>query len=75
MPETNAQEALVVAHRVREGMLKSFAEGGAGIGLSAGVATFLSPPLDEQIPMDRADGLMYEAKHAGKNRIADREYP
>jgi len=30
MPETNAQEALVVAHRVREGMLKSFAEGGAG---------------------------------------------
>lgn len=75
MPETSAQDALVVAHRVREGMLKSFAEGGAGIGLSAGVGTFLSPPLDEQIPMDHADRLMYEAKRSGKNRIVDREFP
>ncbi len=75
MPETSTDEALTVANRVRDGVLKSFAEGGAGIGLSAGIATFLSPPLDEQVPMDRADGLMYEAKHAGKNRIVDREFP
>ena len=75
MPETGAQDALVVANRIREGMLKSFAEGGAGIGLSAGVGTFLTPPLDEQIPMDQADRLMYEAKHAGKNRIVHREFP
>jgi len=75
MPETGMQDALVVANRVREEMLKSFAEGGAGIGLSAGVGTFLSPPLDEQVPMDQADRLMYEAKRAGKNRIVDREFP
>jgi diguanylate cyclase (GGDEF)-like protein len=75
MPETGSDDAIAVANRVREGVVKPFAEGGAGIGVSVGVGTFLTPPLDEQIPMDRCDRLMYEAKKAGKNRVEHREFP
>ena len=75
MPETGAQDAIVVANRVREGMHKSFAEGGAGIGLSAGVGTFLSAPMDEQIATNEVEALMYAAKRGGKNRVVDRVFP
>jgi len=74
MPETNATDALAVAHRVREGMQRPFAEGGAGIRLSAGVGTFLTPPVDEQVPMNQVDGLMYEAKRGGKARVVHRVF-
>ena len=75
MPETGAHDAIIVANRVREGMHKSFAEGGAGIGLSAGVGTFLTPPMDEQVAMNEVDQLMYQAKRGGKNRVVDRVFP
>ena len=75
MPETDADDALAVANRVREGFVKPFAEGGAGIGVSVGVGTFLSPPLDEHVPMDQCDRLMYAAKRAGKNRVEHEEFP
>ena len=75
MPETDARDANAVAQRVREGISKSFAEGGAGISVSAGVGTFLSPPMDEQIATDEVDRLMYEAKRTGKNRVVERVFP
>jgi diguanylate cyclase (GGDEF)-like protein len=75
MPETGAHDAIVVANRVREGMHKPFSEGGAGIGLSAGVGTFLTPPMDEQVATNEVDQLMYEAKRSGKNRVIDRVFP
>jgi len=74
MPETGAEEALHVAERVREGLLKSFREGGAGVGISAGLATFHHPPVDDQVPVSQVDALMYEAKRAGKNRIASKTF-
>lgn len=53
MPETDAQEAAHVAQRVHEGLLKSFREGGAAVGMSAGLATFLRPPWTTRCPSAR----------------------
>jgi diguanylate cyclase (GGDEF)-like protein len=72
MPETTAEEAVAVAERVREAMQSSFQEGGASVGTSMGLATFGEPPLDAQAPLSIADGLMYEAKRSGKNRVVQR---
>jgi diguanylate cyclase (GGDEF)-like protein len=72
MPETTAEEAVAVAERVRESMLSSFQEGGASVGTSMGLATFGVPPIDAQAPLSIADGLMYEAKRSGKNRVVQR---
>ncbi len=72
MPETDAEEAAHVAERVREGLTKSFREGGAAVGMSAGLATFRRPPVDDQVPISQVDSLMYEAKRAGKNRIVSK---
>jgi len=74
MPETDAQEAAHVAQRVHEGLLKSFREGGAAVGMSAGLATFLRPPVDDQVPISQVDALMYEAKRSGKNRIVSKTF-
>lgn len=74
MPETSAQDALVVAERLRDAMLKSFREGGASVGMSAGLGTFQVPPVDAHVPLNQADQLMYEAKRGGKNRIVTRTF-
>jgi diguanylate cyclase (GGDEF)-like protein len=72
MPETTAEEAVAVAERVRDAMMSSFQEGGASVGTSMGLATFGEPPIDAQAPLSIADGLMYEAKRSGKNRVVQR---
>lgn len=74
MPETSASEALAVAERVQETMLRSFREGGASVGMSAGLGTFEAPPVDAEVPLSQTDQLMYEAKRAGKNRIVARVF-
>jgi diguanylate cyclase (GGDEF)-like protein len=75
MPETSAEEAASVAERVRASIRSSFSEGGASVGASMGLATFDAPPIDAQAPLSVADGLMYEAKRSGKNRIVRRSVP
>lgn len=75
MPETPAGDAIVVAERVRDGMLRSFREGGASVGMSAGLGTFTEPPVDAHVPLSQTDQLMYEAKRSGKNRIVARSFP
>jgi diguanylate cyclase (GGDEF)-like protein len=74
MPETGAADAAAVAGRIREGMLKSFREGGASIGMSAGLGTFESPPIDMQMALSQVDQLMYEAKRMGKDRIVSKTF-
>ncbi len=75
MPETGAHDALVVAERVRDAMHTSFHEGGASISTSIGLATFVKPPIDAAAPLSLADGLMYEAKRSGKDRVSARTFP
>ena len=75
MPETGAEDALVVAERLRDAMLKSFRDGGASVGMSGGLGTFSVPPVDAHVPLNQADQLMYEAKRSGKNRIVARTFP
>lgn len=74
MPETGAADAMHVAERIRDGMLRSFREGGASVGMSAGLGTFETVPVDAQVPLNRADELMYEAKRSGKDRIVARVF-
>ena len=74
MPETGPVDARHVADRIRDAMLTSFAEGGASVGMSAGLGTFEKPPIDAQAPIGMVDGLMYEAKHGGKNRIVAKTF-
>lgn len=74
MPETDAEEAARVAQRVHEGLIRSFREGGAAVGMSAGLATFRSPPMDDQVPISQVDALMYEAKRSGKNCIVAKTF-
>ena len=74
MPETPAEEAMAVAERLRDAMLRSFREGGASVGMSAGLGTFAKAPVDADVPLNQADQLMYEAKRGGKNRIVARTF-
>ena len=74
MPETGPADARVVAGRIHEAMRSSFAEGGASVGMSAGLATFEKPPIDAQAPIGLADQLMYEAKRDGKDRIVAKTF-
>jgi diguanylate cyclase (GGDEF)-like protein len=74
MPETGAEDALVVAERLRDSMLKSFREGGASVSMSGGLGTFTVAPVDGHVPLNQADQLMYEAKRGGKNRIVARTF-
>ena len=74
MPETDADDARHVADRIREAVLSSFAEGGASVGMSAGLGTFENPPLDAQAPIGLVDSLMYDAKREGKGRIVARSF-
>jgi diguanylate cyclase (GGDEF)-like protein len=74
MPETGRTEAHAVAERVRAAMLASFASGGASTGMSGGLGTFLTAPIDAQAPLGLVDGLMYEAKRRGKNCIVEQVF-
>lgn len=42
---------------------------GSELGMSAGVVFFSEPPLSVEHAMERADALMYAAKHEGKGRV------
>ena len=74
MPETGAEDAQHVSDRIRTAMLSSFAEGGASVGMSAGLGTFTKPPIDAQAPVGLVDQLMYAAKREGKNRIVAKTF-
>ena len=73
LPESNLDQALFVAERVRRKIERNAFTGGRGLRLqltaSFGVATFPAHAQSPQQLVAGADAAMYEAKAAGKNCI------
>jgi diguanylate cyclase (GGDEF)-like protein len=75
LPETDRLGGLAVAERIRECILRSFAERSVGgkhveVTLSGGIASFPVDGEEAQALIARADQALYLAKRLGKNRIS-----
>ena len=68
MPNTGAQEAMIVAEKLRINFEHLKIEGVGTTTSSFGVATYRkNESLDQWI--NRIDGALYEAKNAGRNTV------
>ncbi len=75
VPETNAVEAIAIAERIRKEISHTpFTARGFlfNISISLGIASNHSGTPDLAALIDLADQALYDAKHAGRNRIAVR---
>jgi diguanylate cyclase (GGDEF)-like protein len=77
LPETGGPDAVQTAERIRWTVEQhSFmgAENGLRMTVSQGVATYPSPDVHERFDIiAKADAALYEAKAAGRNRVAFKE--
>ncbi|MGQ0604725.1 MAG: GGDEF domain-containing protein [Anaerolineales bacterium] len=75
LPETDHANALIVAEKIRSGAeaypfpLRESQPGGA-VTVSVGVASFPEGAADPGSLLEAADRALYQAKHAGRNRVA-----
>ncbi len=73
LQETTLEDALESAERIR-GLVEGRKAGGAltapGITVSIGVASFPESGSDPEEIINKADAALYEAKRAGRNRVA-----
>ena len=74
LPETDAEQALQVADRVRQAVaIASVAlpkGGSVGITTSIGVATYSEADPDVDAVLNRADRALYQAKRSGRDRVS-----
>jgi diguanylate cyclase (GGDEF)-like protein len=73
LPETDAEAARVALERCRESIRARVrvAEGiPAGVGATIGAVVFRQPPRSAEAAIRAADDRMYEAKHAGRDRVS-----
>jgi two-component system chemotaxis response regulator CheY len=75
LPETDAANALVVAEKIRTATQaypfpRRESQPGGAITVSVGVASFPAPIADSAKLLESADRALYQAKHAGRNRVA-----
>jgi diguanylate cyclase (GGDEF)-like protein len=69
--ETNAEDAVHFAERLRQRIEQRFESGElTGITASFGVAEFSAQTPTPRALVEAADAAMYESKHAGRNRVA-----
>jgi two-component system cell cycle response regulator len=72
LPESSGQESLYIAERIRQSIeseaLSDHKKDGLRVTVSIGVAQYV-PEEEISTFIKRADGKMYAAKNAGKNRI------
>ncbi len=68
LPETDSEAAETVASKVVTGLESAMKGRGWPVTLSVGVAVYLAAPDPVRQVLSTADGLMYTAKAAGKNR-------
>jgi diguanylate cyclase (GGDEF)-like protein len=69
MPETRPAAAEMVVGRVRAELARLRTTDGCPVPCSIGLVTFLRPPASLEELLDAGDGLMYEAKQNGKDRV------
>ena len=74
LPRMNLQHSKHVAERIRKAVeeVRVLAEGGGGpirVTLSVGLAGYPGNGADHHQVLEQADAALYEAKHAGKNRV------
>jgi diguanylate cyclase (GGDEF)-like protein len=63
-------DALRVGERIRSAVLAAMEQAGWPVTASIGAVHFKSPPADAATVLKLADGMMYAAKTAGKNRVS-----
>lgn len=77
LPETAGPEAVQTAERIRRAVEEHVFMGnehGLRVTVSQGVATYPSPGVSERFDViAKADAALYEAKDAGRNRVAFRD--
>lgn len=76
LPETSLEQALHLAHRLREHIAETPLETQAGpvmLSMSIGVVAWNESITSPAALLQEADYAQYAAKHAGKNRIAWRD--
>jgi diguanylate cyclase (GGDEF)-like protein len=69
LPNTGLTGAKTIIQRLQASFLRQMMESEVGVSLSAGVISFTSLPASMEDMIHRADGLMYQAKAAGKNEV------
>ena len=68
-PETGADQANLVIHKIQNDLLHAVRKDGWKITFSMGVVTYMKSANTSDEVIGMADRLMYDAKNAGKNRI------
>ncbi|MFZ5866078.1 MAG: GGDEF domain-containing protein [Thermodesulfobacteriota bacterium] len=68
-PETGVARARRAMHRVKDNVNQRMQEKRWPVTLSVGLVTFLTPAGSVDTMLKQADGLMYEAKRSGKNKV------
>jgi diguanylate cyclase (GGDEF)-like protein len=68
-PETGAEQANSVIHKIQNDLLDAMRKDGWKITFSMGVVTYIKSVNTSDEVIGMADRLMYDAKNAGKNRI------
>lgn len=74
LPNMNAQAASAYVEKLRNRLLSAMTEKGWPVTFSIGVASYRRTPQDFDALLKQADGLMYEVKRGGRDRILLHEY-
>lgn len=69
LPETNHEDAMRLAERVRKLINETYIEGPGLISASVGVATFPNHANEQDELFEAADKALYAAKQSGRNRV------
>lgn len=68
-PETDIEQALVVAERIRKGVEEAVFPSSRRHSISVGVATLL-PEDTVEILLKRADMALYKSKNSGRSKVS-----
>lgn len=74
LPETRGEGALSIFFRLRQLLMSVLEARGWNVTFSVGAMTFMSPPMSVDSMIKSVDGLMYQVKTSGKDRIQHEIY-
>lgn len=69
LPETGYEQATLAIERLQKRLQDVMHRNNYPVTFSYGLATFLTPPASVDELINTADGLMYQSKKSGKNRV------